>query len=473
MDSMNNEVLALIIASSITLIILIVLIIFLIKKPGFRKWYTWICSWLLILVWILYYFLIWRWTPENIPYPAEIFATPQPVSAEMKTAKYNWLVALKELLDTVPNWSWYINQPLDRILNLYDYMSNDEKKQLWISWSTELWKRLEWSELQNARENNEPTSILLTWKEFSENWNNKMKQLELWNSLFSGYIKNLASEVYKIVSSDKQFQDFLTSWGQTVETSDEFTMDIPYSLQLNKLKGLGRTLNAIAVYNIAKWNYDLGTAYLSIGIQLAKKLIETKNERIITHLISIECYRMHLETLNLINQNFPLPKENKGQLAALIKDPIDITGQFNKMLAAEYYQVFENTINTIEKYPTVQQEYGIDKSIVFDKEKTLQIWKNTYAMEMIRSEKEQYIDKEKPNKYTFNMPSNIYTFLKSVIGFSLEQNWMMRWLGMRSIQNAWGLILLESFTPRFLWLFNWFTSMENLRQQVYQELTTK
>ena len=43
-------------------------------------------------------------------------------------------------------------------------------------------------------------------------------------------------------------------------------------------------------------------------------------------------------------------------------------------------------------------------------------------MEMIRSEKEQYIDKEKPNKYTFNMPSNIYTFLKSVIGFSLEQN---------------------------------------------------
>ena len=90
-------------------------------------------------------------------------------------------------------------------------------------------------------------------------------------------------------------------------------------------------------------------------------------------MISIECYRMHLETLNLINQNFPLPKENKGQLAALIKDPIDITGQFNKMLAAEYYQVFENTINTIEKYPTVQQEYGIDKSIVFDKEKTLQI----------------------------------------------------------------------------------------------------
>lgn len=478
MDSMNNEVLALIIASAISLIVLIVLIVFLIKKPGFRKWYTWICSWLLILVWILYYFLIWRWTPENIPYPADLFAAPQPVSAEMKTAEYNWFVALKELLDTVPNWSWYMNQPLDGLLNIV--RSNDDiKAQLWISWSTELWKSLEWPELQNAKENDQPTSILLTWKEFSENWNNRMKQLELGSSLFSGYIKNLASEVYKIVSSDKQFQDFLTPSGKALQTSDEFVMDMPYSLQLNKLQGLARTLDAIAVYNIAKWNYDVWTAYLIIGIELAKKLIDTKDQVYVTKLISLACYSINLSTLNLINQNFPLPNKNKEQLATLIKDSLDITGQINNMLASEYNQVFENSINAIEKSPvtqTIQQEYGINISTVFDKEKTQQVWKNFYATYMIRSGNEEYTGIKFPSYYEFiDLPSNVYTLVREIMGWLAEQGWIMGWLGMHTIQNAWGLILLEQLTPRREQseLFDRFATIENLRQQVYQELAAK
>lgn len=100
----EKEWIWLIISSSIVIVIviLIILIIFIIKKSKFRKWFLWTATGIFLVICILYYFLLWKWTPKNIPYPAELFTPPQPISAEMQTAEHNWLVALKELMDTVP-----------------------------------------------------------------------------------------------------------------------------------------------------------------------------------------------------------------------------------------------------------------------------------------------------------------------------------------------------------------------------------